>query len=127
MTRAATSVLLIFALILYAGLSLPGIAPAAISIQAPGCHCCCEGTVPAATPCHGCQPDMPGPCGASGPGGMFACGCSAGSLACLNPAPAANPTWQVSSHYPALASALVQLFPPNIFHPPELLHPFTSV
>jgi hypothetical protein len=122
MKRVAASRYLICAVIFCATLCLPWGNLAAVSAPQVGCsyglgsgtamvsgHCCCPA-------------GMPGQCGASGHCGQFTCRCISGNMAFLSPPAAGAPAWQVSPYGPTLITVAVKVFPPNIFHPPELNH-----
>src|SRR4030042_322484 len=109
---------LIWAVICCAVLALPGGSPAPLVAQMPACPPC-DGTDKGIVSGPCCQPDMPGPCGSSVPGGNLTCRCRAGNLAFVSPRPPGTPTWQISSCYPAKVLVLATYYSPNLFHPPE--------
>jgi hypothetical protein len=120
MKRAATSRYLILAIIGWAVLFLPLGNPAAGMAQAVGCpHCQGAGVGIVSGQCC-CPSGMPGHCGGSGRDGMSLCRCSSGSPVLIVASTTAIPTWQVASCVYPLESVASKLFPPNIFHPPEL-------
>ena len=119
MKRIVAYRFLILVLALSAVLSLPGGLLAAVGPPASGCSHC-RGASPGlvAGGC-GCQPDMPGRCGA-GQGGGATCRCSSGSgPASISLAVTGPPTWQASTYVFAMVMVSSKIFLPNIFHPPE--------
>jgi hypothetical protein len=111
---------LIWAVIIGAVLYLPLGNLAAAAVQPPGCpHC--QGVPAGLTAAHCCcSPGMPGPCGACGSGGLLTCRCPSGSLVFISTPAAGATTWPVAPYTSAMVAMPVKLFPPNIFHPPEL-------
>ena len=122
MKRTTALYRLIWAVIIGAVLFLPLGNLAAAGIQPAGCpHCHGAGADLTAGQCC-CSTGMPGPCGACGSGGLVTCRCSSGSLAFIFAPASGATTWQVSPYALAMVTMPVKLFPPNIFHPPELSH-----
>ncbi len=120
MKRAATSRFLMLAVIGWAVLFLPLGSLIASAAQPAGCpHCQGEGAGIVSGQCC-CPSGMPGHCGNCGHDGMSLCRCSSGSPALIAASTITIPTWQISPSVHPLVSVSSKLFPPNIFHPPEL-------
>jgi hypothetical protein len=126
MKRTAATRLLILLIIISAVLSLPSSLFAAIGAQPSGCHCQDAGPGLVSGHCC-CPPGMPGRCGDSGQGGAFSCRCGSGSLASISSPASDRPIWQVTALVLALVTVSTPSIPPNIFHPPELIHFSTPV
>jgi hypothetical protein len=124
MKRAATSRFLMLAVIGWAVLFLPWGNLAAIAAQPVGCpHCQGAGAGIISGQCC-CPAGMPGHCGGCGHGGMSLCRCSSGSPVFIAAPAAAIPAWHASPCIYPMITVYSKLFPPNIFHPPELHYIF---
>jgi hypothetical protein len=119
MQRTAAPRFLILALILGAVLSLPGGLLAAAGAASPGCAHCQDKGPGLASGCCCCQPGTPGNCGSSSQDASFNCRCASGGPACFAPAATAAPLYPTSPYLVILVPISTQLFPPDIFHPPE--------
>lgn len=95
----------------------PGLAAAPVKVCP---HCAAAPPGVANGPC--CPQEMPGHGNASGHSGKLCCRCATGPPAFISPPAVVSPTWQVSTFLPARIILTLRLFPPNIFHPPELPH-----
>lgn len=113
---------LIWAVIIGAVLFLPLGNLAAAGIQPAGCpHCQGAGAGLASGHCC-CPPGAPGHCGACDQNGGVTCRCSSGNPAVVGPPAADAPAWQIFPVVPPLITIALQVFLPNIFHPPEPSH-----
>ncbi len=125
MQRTVATRLLILILILGTVLSLPGGLLAAVSTSPSGCPHCHGAATGLSSACCCCVPGTSGHCGNSGQGGSVNCRCGSGSPAYLPTAATTAPTLAASPYVPARVTVASKLFPPNIFHPPEL-QPFST-
>jgi hypothetical protein len=119
MKRTVATRLFILLLILGTVLSLPGILLAAVGAPVSGCpHC--RGIEAGISAGCCCVPGTPGHCGNSGQGpSTCRCGSSSGP-AFTSQVTSGAPIWPASLAVPILVTASSKVFPPNIFHPPEL-------
>lgn len=120
MHRTVAMGCLILVLSLGTVLSLPGGLLAAVGASASGCPHCRGAAAGLSAACCCCVPGTSGHCGNSGQGSSVNCRCGSGSPAHLAPAATAAPTLAASPCVPARVALASKLFPPTIFHPPEL-------
>lgn len=120
MKRTAATRLLILVLILGTVLSLPGGLLAAVGASASGCPHCRGVAAGLSSACCCCVPGTSGHCGNSSQGGSVNCRCGSGSPAYLAAAATTTPAMGASPYVAARVTVSSKLFPPNIFHPPEL-------
>ena len=121
MQRTVAIRLLILLLSLGTVLSLPGGLLAAVGASPSGCSHCRGVAAGLSAACCCCVPGTSGHCGNSGQGGSSSCRCSSGSSpAFTSQVSSGAPTWPASPSLPPVVTAASKLFPPNIFHPPEL-------
>ncbi|MDD2904199.1 MAG: hypothetical protein PHU44_17365 [Syntrophales bacterium] len=120
-TVASRSFTLMALALMAAVLLLPWGNPGLAAAPAKGCpHCGAVNHGISSGPC--CPPEMPNHCGSSGQSGGLCCRGATGPPAFISPQAVVSPTWQGSIYLPVKVILSTPLFPPNIFHPPELSH-----